>query len=132
MSRKPRDEAYAVAFGRRLAQVLNQLDIPTSRLGRELGYRDGSTLHAAIAGRCVLDVERLVKLSAWCRVQGFALNLHWLLTGDAARVAESIHGPGLSAWLTPKRRAAIRLLADGLADLPQSPGSRRKDASRVP
>lgn len=131
MSRTPRDEAYAVAFGKRLAQVLSQLDIPISRLGRDLGYRDGSTLHAALSGRCVLDVERLVKLSAWCRARGCALNLHWLLTGEAVKVAESSHVPALSGWLTPERRAAIGLLADGVADLPQSSRPRKKGATRA-
>lgn len=79
----------------------------------------------------MLDVERLAKLSAWCRVYGYALNVHWLLTGDAAKVAESVRAPGSSARLTSACHAAIRRLADDLADLPRASDSRKKGASWV-
>lgn len=120
MSRKARDENFAGAFSERLTQVLGQLDVPISQLGRELGYRDGSTLHSAASGRCVLDVERLVKLSEWCRSRNFDLDLHWLLTGETTPVANGNHDDWISGWLTPKRQSALRTLADAVKEMPKS------------
>ena len=125
MSRQARDVSYARAFGERLRQVVQRLEVPVLQLGRELGYRDGSTLHSALAGRCVLDVERLVLLAQWCERQGHPLDLHWLLTGHASESKRDLH----AGWLTAKRQAALRTLAEAVSELPERVNKRKRASS---
>lgn len=124
MGRQARDQAYARAFSERLRQVVQQLDVPVLWLGRQLGYRDGSTLHAALAGRCVLDIERLAQLASLCELRGQSMDLHWLLTGHALQGKQNSH----AEWLTPKRLAALRTLAEAVSELPD-PALKRKRAT---
>lgn len=126
MARKPRDGVYASAFGRRLAVVLGELDISIAQLGKDLGYRDGSTLYAAAAGRCLLDVERLVRLSDWCQARGHHLNLHWLLTGECDDAKNARQASCIAGWLTPTRQAALKVLAAAANELPRSTNRRRR------
>lgn len=130
MARKPRDSAYASAFGRRLAEVLGELDIPVAQLGKDLGYRDGSTLYAAAAGRCLLDVERLVRLSDWCQAQGHPLNLHWLLTGESNDAEIGRQASRIVSWLTPTRQAALAVLVAAAGELPYLANRRRHPGAR--
>jgi hypothetical protein len=125
MSRQSREAGYTRAFGERLRQVVQQLDVPVLQVGRELGYRDGSTLHAAMAGRCVLDVERLAQLAHWCGRQGHLLDLHWLLTGHASASKRDLD----AGWLTPKRQAALKTLAEAVSELPEPPRKRKRASS---
>lgn len=125
MARKPRDSAYVSAFGQRLAEVLDELDIPIAQLGKDLGYRDGSTLYAAAAGRCLLDVERLVRLSDWCQARSHPLNLHWLLTGESDDTERERQASRIARWLTPTRQAALKVLAAATDELPRSANRRR-------
>lgn len=124
MSRGPRDEAYRRSFGDRLRRLIEvELRVPIAEAARHLGYQDGSTLRAAMAGRCGLDLDRLAALALWSKAQGVPVNLHWLLVGEGLPI-QPISAGKSNGWLTPELREALVVIAGAVPSLPARRGVR--------
>lgn len=92
-----------------------------------MGYRDTSTLRAALKGASNIDPSRLGRLAVWSATEGKPLDLHWLLTGTGSPWRSKPQSKTL--WLTQERADAIRVLAEGLG-AGESTASSRAGSSR--
>lgn len=122
MSRAPRDGTYRAAFGTRLRQLIDvELKTSLNDIADALGYKDGSTLRSAMAGRCGLDLDKLATLAAWSRHQGMPVNLHWLLVGDGEPILKEIQPSSTTAgWMAPELQEALFVIADAAQSIPRS------------
>lgn len=126
MSRGPRDEAYRYAFGERLRRLIEvEIKASLSEVAKALSYQDASTLRAAIAGRCGLDLDRLATLATWSKSRGMPVNLHWLLVGEGGPIlTEKSSAQKRGSWLTSELHEALLVIADAVPNLP------RRDSSK--
>jgi hypothetical protein len=108
MPRVARDPSFSRAFGQRLRDALEAQPQGLADIAKALGYRDDTTLRAAMAGRTALALNRLARLAAWTQAQGEPVDLNWLITGK-----KPAPGPGGRA-LSTAQVSAIRLLARAL------------------
>lgn len=127
MSRTAHDPAYREAFAGRLRKVLDAQPVGLPELAATLGYKDDTTLRAAIAARSQLDLDRLAKLAAWAQSDGHPIDLHWLLTGTLA-TADTTNA--MASWLTPERIRALKLLAEAAPSLPEQGAQVRGTSSQ--
>lgn len=81
MPRVARDPSFSRAFGQRLRDALEAQPQGLAEIAKALGYRDDTTLRAAMAGRTALALNRLARLAAWAQAQGEPIDLNWLITG---------------------------------------------------
>lgn len=85
MARPKKDPEMRKAMCERLVSVISQLDMSIAEISRELGYSNATTIRKVRRGGAFIDVERLYKLSKLKTPDGKHIDLHWLITGVAAR-----------------------------------------------
>lgn len=123
MSRTPRDPLGRRAFGQRLRRLIHQeLEVSAGDVAQAMGYRDASTVRAALTGKSGIDADRLIALAKWSQQQGKPINLHWLLTGEASPLFP-VKGASnlLPAWVTPAHHQAFSLIADSIRQALEQP-----------
>src|SRR5579859_759203 len=94
--RRKRSQRVMREIGSRLCEALNEeLHLSDGAASRLLGYSSRSMLSNVRAGRTLPDVTRLWMLSELRTRPGKQVDLHWILTGEGARLRNPVEAPTL-------------------------------------
>jgi hypothetical protein len=116
--KRPKNVEVREGMCRRLIDVIDkELRLTDAQAAQVMGYEGSAQLRAVRKGTSFPDVERLGRLWEHARGLGFNLDLQWVLTGVRAAGACATDSRlfDLAASLPPKRRSALLVVAEALA-----------------
>lgn len=85
MSRPKKDADVRKGMCERFVEAMEQLQLSTTEMSRELGYSNATTIRKVQRGEAFVDVERLYLFSKLRTPEGEHIDLNWLIAGKQPR-----------------------------------------------